>query len=113
MLRFLVEERGSDVLEQEDADGWTAAHSAVRGGHVAVLRYIIEELGAAEVLRRPPFRPTLERIAAKYNNREMLKFLVEQAALIEYELFSAMENGRGDDAKTDCDVSSEVSYCGP
>ena len=82
VLQFLTEVKGNAVLTTADEDGWMPAHSAARGGHLDVLKFVFTKLGAEEVLT---CRPSIEHIAAKYGQREVLHLLKDQAEQIEYE----------------------------
>jgi len=82
VLQFLTEIQGNAVLTTADEDGWMPAHSAARGGHLDVLKFVFTKLGAEEVLT---CRPSIEHIAAKYGQREVLHLLKDQAEQVEYE----------------------------
>ena len=105
VLRFLVATVGDEVLRTTDDEGWTPAHSAARGGHVDVIRFIVEQLGADAVLDHA-FKPTVEAVAAKYDQKSVLLYLVAQAEEADYEL-NLLDDRSSGSTKIDGDESSE------
>ena len=71
------------VLTVADNDGWLPAHSAARGGHVAVLQFIADSLGSLTLTQTAP-QPKLADladVASAYNQGEVLSFLKTQVIL--------------------------------